>query len=152
MSEDKLAPLIQEANELMARVLVVDDEKSIRLTLKEFLDEGGYEVEMAEDADVASQLLEDGAFDVVVSDIILPRVNGVQLLQKIRKRPVNPIFRVFLSVSDNTGIARGGLGWRILSRGGASEVRCGPVSKGASMYRRKPRAVCLSRIIVLLTV
>ncbi|MCX6907029.1 MAG: response regulator, partial [Verrucomicrobia bacterium] len=69
----------------MTRVLVVDDEQSIRLTLQEFLQEAGYEVEVAEDANTAQQLLKSGGFDVVVSDIVLPRVSGVELLQAIRK-------------------------------------------------------------------
>ncbi|MFA6560699.1 MAG: hybrid sensor histidine kinase/response regulator [Verrucomicrobiia bacterium] len=69
----------------MTRVLVVDDERSIRLTLQEFLQEAGYGVEVAEDAKAAQQLLKSGEFDVVVSDIVLPRISGVDLLQTIRK-------------------------------------------------------------------
>ncbi|MBI5686677.1 MAG: hybrid sensor histidine kinase/response regulator [Verrucomicrobia bacterium] len=69
----------------MTRILVVDDEQSIRLTLQEFLQEAGYHVEVAEDAKAAQQLLKDGNFDVVVSDIVLPRISGVELLQAIRK-------------------------------------------------------------------
>ncbi len=69
----------------MARVLVVDDEKGIRLTLCEFLRQDGHQAEPAADAQQAFQALESGNFDVVVSDIILPRVSGVQLLQQIRK-------------------------------------------------------------------
>jgi len=69
----------------MTRVLVVDDEQSIRLTLQEFLQEAGYEVEVAEDAKAAQQLLKSGGFDLVVSDIVLPRISGVELLQAIRK-------------------------------------------------------------------
>ena len=69
----------------MTRVLVVDDEQSIRLTLQEFLQEAGYQVDVAEDAKVAQQLLKSGDFDVVVSDIVLPRISGVELLQAIRK-------------------------------------------------------------------
>ena len=69
----------------MARVLVVDDEKSIRITLREFLSNEGHEVQMAEDAREAVNLLHADDFDVVVSDIILPRVNGVELLRTIRE-------------------------------------------------------------------
>ena len=70
----------------MARILVVDDEKSIRLTLQEFLRDAGYEVETAEDATVAAlQRLPSKDFDVVVSDIVMPRITGVELLQAIHK-------------------------------------------------------------------
>ncbi len=67
----------------MARVLIVDDERSIRRTLAEFLRNDGYEVAEAEDATVALQHLEGAQFDVVVTDIILPRITGVELLRRI---------------------------------------------------------------------
>lgn len=67
-----------------ARVLVVDDERSIRLTLKAFLARAGYEVEAAEDGAEALRLLTAGKFDVVLSDLILPRISGLELLENIR--------------------------------------------------------------------
>jgi signal transduction histidine kinase len=69
----------------MTRVLVVDDEQSIRITLQEFLSEAGYEAEAAEDVNGAQEKLRASAFDIVVSDIVLPRVSGVELLEAIRK-------------------------------------------------------------------
>ena len=84
----------------MVRVLVVDDERSMRMTLSEFLREGGYEVESAEDAGAALQLLEKKDFDVVVSDIILPRVNGVELLGQIRE--VAPDVQVIMMTGEPT--------------------------------------------------
>jgi signal transduction histidine kinase len=69
----------------MAKVLIVDDEKSIRRTLAEFLQAAGYEVETADDARRGFDLLQAGNFDVLVSDIILPGPSGVDLLQMIRK-------------------------------------------------------------------
>ncbi len=69
----------------MGRILIVDDERSIRLTLKAFLEKDGYQVETAEDEETAMAILHDREVDIVVSDIILPRVSGVQLLQRIRE-------------------------------------------------------------------
>ena len=57
----------------MARILVVDDEESIRLTLATFLSNAGYKVVTAENVPTALKQLKDGNFDVVVSDIIMPR-------------------------------------------------------------------------------
>ena len=68
----------------MTRVLVVDDEKSIRRTLGEFLRAEGYEVVEAEDAESAQRCLGEDGFDVVVTDIVLPRVSGVELLRRIQ--------------------------------------------------------------------
>jgi PAS domain S-box-containing protein len=67
----------------MSKILIVDDEKSIRWTLAEFLRKTGYEVAEAEDVDAAMGLLRGGGFDVVVTDVILPRVTGVELLRMI---------------------------------------------------------------------
>jgi len=69
----------------MARVLIVDDEKNIRTTLQAFLADQGYQVDVAEDVDVALKLLAAADYDVVVSDIILPRNSGITLIEKIRQ-------------------------------------------------------------------
>ncbi len=69
----------------MSSVLLVDDEQSIRATLGEFLRGDGYEVEVAKDAEAAKTLLQERVFDVVVSDIVLPRISGVDLLHFIRE-------------------------------------------------------------------
>ena len=68
----------------MARILVVDDEKCIRITLREFLIDDQHEVFIAGDADQALKILEENLIDVVVTDIILPRISGVNLLHEIR--------------------------------------------------------------------
>ena len=70
----------------MARVLVVDDEKSIRIVLREFLKKDGHEVQTAEDVPMAFELLEKHSYDVVVTDIIMPRYTGVDLLKKIHEK------------------------------------------------------------------
>ncbi len=70
----------------MVHILIVDDEKSIRLTLSAFLKGAGYSVETAADADEALKKLEEHPADIVISDIILPRITGVELLQKIHEK------------------------------------------------------------------
>lgn len=84
----------------MGKMLVVDDEQGIRITLKEFLKEDGYEVHVAENADAAIKLLRQIEFDVVVSDIILPRVTGVDLLKAIRE--VAPYVKVIMMTGEPT--------------------------------------------------
>ena len=73
----------------MARVLIVDDEQSIRVTLARFLANEDYTVKTAKSGPQAIEMLAGGAFDVVVSDIILPRMTGVELLQHIRANDPN---------------------------------------------------------------
>ena len=88
----------------MGRVLIVDDEKSIRITLKAFLQGDGYDVSVAETADEAIGLLKERQFDVVVTDIILPRITGVELLKSIRN--VSPHSKVIMM----TGVYKGRFG------------------------------------------
>jgi len=67
----------------MARVLIVDDEQRIRTSLGEFIKQEGHTVSLAADASEALSLLREELFDVVVTDIILPRKSGVALLGNI---------------------------------------------------------------------
>lgn len=69
----------------MNKVLVVDDEKSIRVTLCQFLNNGGFEADSAGDADTAYSMLWENDYDVVITDIIMPKSSGIDLLANIRK-------------------------------------------------------------------
>lgn len=84
----------------MKRVLVVDDERNIRISLREFLVAEGYTVEAAADAQEALRLLGDHDFDVVVSDIVLPRISGIELLQAIRTAA--PVAQVIMMTGEPT--------------------------------------------------
>jgi PAS domain S-box-containing protein len=84
----------------MGHILVVDDEKSIRVTLSEFLKGEGHDVHSAEDAHIAFAMLEKNDFDVVVTDIILPQITGVDLLKTIRK--YSPDVQVIMMTGEPT--------------------------------------------------
>lgn len=84
----------------MANILVVDDEKSIRITLREFLKNEGHEVEIVGDADEALEILRERKFDVVVTDIVLPRISGVDLLRVIRQS--DPFVQVVMMTGEPT--------------------------------------------------
>jgi DNA-binding NtrC family response regulator len=68
----------------MARILIVDDEKSIRDTLKEILEYESYEVEEAEDGKKAFDLIKKFNYDVVLCDIKMPGMDGIELLDRSR--------------------------------------------------------------------
>ena len=70
----------------MGRVLIADDERSIRTTLKLFLEREGYQVDTAENATMALQLVDEQVYDVILTDIIMPRKSGMELMQEIRSR------------------------------------------------------------------
>jgi DNA-binding NtrC family response regulator len=65
-------------------VLIVDDEKTLARSIKLFLEEQGYEAEVANDGDRALELLEKTHPDIVFLDLRLPRASGLDLLKKIR--------------------------------------------------------------------
>lgn len=65
-------------------ILVVDDEPAIRNLLAEFLVDEGYRVHCAEDGAEALDLVATESPDVVVSDIRMPRVDGLALIQRLR--------------------------------------------------------------------
>jgi EAL domain-containing protein (putative c-di-GMP-specific phosphodiesterase class I)/CheY-like chemotaxis protein len=67
-------------------VLVVDDDDIVRFVISETLAQAGHEVETAEDGAQALELLGRRTFDAVVSDIAMPNLTGVELLQRIRAR------------------------------------------------------------------
>ena len=70
----------------MSRVLIVDDEKSMRITLSEFLKKEGYDVDTVSEALIALQMLSMSEYDIIVTDIIMPRISGIELLAKIREK------------------------------------------------------------------
>jgi len=82
----------------MARVLIVDDEESIRISLGAFATKDGHTVSLASNAVEALRLLQDEPFDVIVTDIILPRRNGVELLGDIRE--IQPDVQVIMITGE----------------------------------------------------
>ncbi|MGE5530306.1 MAG: response regulator [Patescibacteria group bacterium] len=67
-----------------AKLLLVDDEKNIRLILTQCLDEAGYEVTAAFDGEHALKKLEEERYDLILLDMKLPGMDGLQVLRKIR--------------------------------------------------------------------
>jgi len=74
----------------MAKLLVVDDEKNLRLVVQKELTRQGHEVECAEDGEAAWEMLEGEDFDVLLCDINMPRLDGMALLRRTRERSQNP--------------------------------------------------------------
>src|SRR5262245_43866248 len=65
------------------RVLIVDDEKFIRYILADFLGMEGYIVRTAEDGAAALQELGNAHYDLIISDLKMPRMGGIELLDAI---------------------------------------------------------------------
>jgi DNA-binding NtrC family response regulator len=67
------------------KVLVVDDEKGIRFLLSEVLHNQGFEVTLAKDGQESLDKLEKGHFDLVVTDINMPKLDGVAMLKSMKR-------------------------------------------------------------------
>ncbi len=70
---------------MSAQILVVDDELSMREFLSILLQREGYETSLAENAETALTMLAAGSFDLVVSDVNMPGLDGIALLERIRQ-------------------------------------------------------------------
>lgn len=77
-----------------ATILVVDDEPQIRRSLQLSLEEKGYGVQLAEDAEKALHMLHDHPPEVIVMDLLMPGMDGIELTRRIRKESSIPIIFV----------------------------------------------------------
>jgi two-component system, OmpR family, alkaline phosphatase synthesis response regulator PhoP len=73
---------------LSPRVLIVEDEAGLRLTLTDRLSSEGYAVETADDGEAGLERATSGAYDLIVLDVMLPRMNGFDLCREARQRGV----------------------------------------------------------------
>jgi len=113
----------------MAKILIVDDERSIRNTLKDILEFEKYQVELAEDGLVALEITKMTTFDAIFLDIKMPQMDGIEVLQQMREHGIEtPI--VMISGHGNIETA----------------VEC--IKKGAYDFIEKP--IDLNRLLVVI--
>lgn len=84
----------------MLKVLVVDDERSIRNTIGIFLGKENYDVYLAENAETAMQHATRLEFDIAISDMIMPQISGLTLLKNIQE--MNPFIQFILMTGQPT--------------------------------------------------
>ncbi len=68
------------------RLLIVEDEDTLCQSLQRVFTKEGYEVDRAESAEAAFKLLEQKSYDLIITDIILPGISGIELLTRYRKQ------------------------------------------------------------------
>lgn len=111
----------------MAKILIIDDEKAICNTLKDILTYEKYEVEIANDGAEGVKKAETGNFDLVLSDIKMPKMDGIEVLAKLQE--LNPDLPVVM-----------------ISGHGTIETAVDAIRKGAYDYISKPPD--LNRLLV----
>jgi len=89
----------------MPSILVVDDERSMRDFLKILLEKAGHDVITAENGEAALELIQSHKFEVVVSDIRMPRMSGIELLEKIKEGfPDLPVIMITAFASPDDAV------------------------------------------------
>lgn len=76
-----------EAAEQTGNVLLVDDEPGLREAVQAYLEDSGFTVRVASNATEGWELLQQSTPDVLISDIMMPQVDGYQFLQQVREDP-----------------------------------------------------------------
>jgi DNA-binding response OmpR family regulator len=88
-----------------ARILLVDDEQSIQTLLSYPLRKDGYHVTSALDGGEALQRFDEGRFDLVILDLMLPRLDGVEVCRQLRSRSQVPIIMLTAKGSETDKVA-----------------------------------------------
>ena len=91
------------------KILVADDEEMIRDLLSRVLSQEGYQVTCAADGQEAVKLMRKERYDLVIADLVMPRVNGVELLRKAKEiDPTCPVIVItgYPSVDTVTQLVR----------------------------------------------
>ena len=76
------------------RILIVDDEKSIRLSLTDELEDEGYRVSTAANGEEAFKLLAEEDFDLVITDLVMEGIDGIEVLKKAKT--LDPVLSVLI--------------------------------------------------------
>ena len=101
------------------KVLLIEDEPKTVQSLKQGLEEDGYEVDIAYDGLMGKQLAKNNSYQLIISDIIIPGINGIELCREIRKS------------GDNTPIL-------MLTALGTTDDKVTGLDAGADDYLVKP--------------
>ena len=88
-----MAPMMKSENEgeeklkVPGKILLVDDEPGLREAVKLYLEDSGFDVCVASNVEDGLGLLQSNLPDLVITDIMMPQVDGYQFLQKLREEP-----------------------------------------------------------------
>ncbi len=108
----------------MAKILLVDDNATLLKHQGEFLRLGGHEVTTAPDGKLAMRLVQTQAFELVITDLVMPEKEGIELIQELRQ--THPAIKIIAMSGGGRGDARDYLA--IAKALGAAQVLAKPFS------------------------
>ena len=113
----------------MVRIMIIEDDEEMRTLLKDFFEQEGFETDAASNGVDALRAISEDHFDLVVTDIRMPGLTGLDILPAIRKlKPETPIL--------------------VMTAYGSDDLRRRILERGATIYLEKP--VRLSRLKTLI--
>ena len=101
----------------MANILAVDDSPAMRMMVASVLKQAGHDVTSAEDGVEAARIAERDSFELVITDLHMPNMNGIELIRELRRRaPYRHTPLLMLTTESSTelkqeGRAAGATGW-----------------------------------------
>lgn len=87
------------------KILIVEDDAPARLALRKILKRAGYEVELAVDGEEASELLKNSTYDAIITDWMMPRLDGLELIKYVRQK-IKPVPVIIVITALNLREAR----------------------------------------------
>ena len=84
----------------MVKILIVDDEQNIRAVLREYAEFEGYQCDEAEDGMEAVKLARENTYDVIIMDVMMPKLDGYYAVKEIRKFSSVPIVMLSARVEE----------------------------------------------------
>ena len=88
---------------MSARLLIVDDSTSMRQMVAFALSSGGFSVEQAEDGQAALDIARGQRFDAVVTDVNMPRMDGIELIRQLRQLPTYKFTPLLMLTTESGG-------------------------------------------------
>ncbi len=84
------------------RLLIIEDEDTLCESLRRVFQREGYEVDIAFDAESALELVKNKSFDLVITDVILPGISGIEFIKRYKK--INPGFKVIVMTAYSSTV------------------------------------------------
>jgi len=88
------------------RILVMEDEKAMARAMELKLSRVGFEVQSAQDGEEGMKALQEGKFDLILLDLVMPKLNGFAVLQEIRNRGISSPVIVLSNLSQEEDAKR----------------------------------------------
>lgn len=84
------------------RLLIIEDEDTLCESLRRVFQREGYEVDIAFDAESALEHVKNKSFDLVITDVILPGISGIEFIKRYKK--INPDFKVIVMTAYSSTV------------------------------------------------